>query len=62
MKKNENIETKYKHPNEHIFVIASRPIVHGEVLAKCTCGYETREYDKKMKHVQIVIQKYMKNI
>ena len=47
MKKNENIETKYKHPNEHIFVIASRPIVHGEVLAKCTCGYETREYDKK---------------
>lgn len=47
MKKTNNIETKYKHPNEHIFVIASRPIVHGEVLAKCTCGYETRTYDKK---------------
>lgn len=40
------IKTNYKHPNEHVFIIASRPIVFGEVLAKCTCGYETRQYDR----------------
>ena len=36
----------YKHPNEHIFIIASRPRPGDKVaLGACTCGYETRIYE-----------------
>lgn len=42
------IKTNYKDSNKNIFIVAKRPVVHSEILAKCTCGYEeTRQYNNK---------------